>query len=78
MSLQNPVLKEEFVENMHAMSFENKYPVTQGHMLVSPLRHIQSFFDLRSSEQKACLLLLEHQNSACRPEKDNAPSGAGL
>ena len=41
------------------MAFGDKYPVTSGHMLVSPLRHTQSFFDLGSAEQKACFLLLE-------------------
>lgn len=47
------------IKNSLAMAFEDKYPVTKGHTLVSPLRHTQSFFDLGSSEQKACFLLLE-------------------
>ena len=31
-------------KNSLALAFEDKYPVTQGHMLVSPLRHTPSFF----------------------------------
>lgn len=48
------------IKNSLAMAFEDRYPVTEGHMLVTPLRHTASFFDLGISEQKACLGLLEH------------------
>jgi diadenosine tetraphosphate (Ap4A) HIT family hydrolase/5-methylcytosine-specific restriction endonuclease McrA len=47
------------IRNSLAMAFDDRHPVTDGHMLVSPLRHIGSFFNLGSSEQKACLFLLE-------------------
>lgn len=47
------------LRNSLAMAIEDKYPVTEGHMLVSPLRHTQSFFDLGASEHKACFMLLE-------------------
>jgi diadenosine tetraphosphate (Ap4A) HIT family hydrolase len=46
-------------KNALAMAFDDKYPVTEGHILVSPIRHIQSYFDLGSAEHKACLNLLE-------------------
>ena len=47
------------IKNSLAMAFEDKYPVTKGHMLITPLRHTLSFFELGASEQKACLQLLE-------------------
>lgn len=53
---QEPAAK---VKNSLAIAFEDRYPVTEGHMLVGPLRHTPSYFDLGSSEQKACLLLVE-------------------
>ena len=31
-------------KNSLALAFQDKYPMTQGHMLVSPLRHAPSFF----------------------------------
>ena len=31
-------------KNSLALAFEDKYPMTQGHMLVSPLRRTPSFF----------------------------------
>lgn len=32
------------VKNSLAMAFEDKYSVTKGHMLISPLRHIRHLF----------------------------------
>ena len=46
------------IANLVVMAFDDKYPITEGHMLVSPLRHTPSFFDLGASEQKACLALV--------------------
>lgn len=46
-------------KNTLAVAFEDKYPITDGHMLVSPIRHVQSYFDLGSAEQRACWNLLE-------------------
>lgn len=41
------------------MASEDKYPVTANHMLVSPNRHVSSFFNLGASEEKACILLVD-------------------
>lgn len=48
------------IRNSLAMAFEDRYPVTEGHVLVTPLRHTPSFFELGVPEQKACLQLLEN------------------
>lgn len=48
------------IKNTLAMALEDKYPVTEGHMLVTPRRHTPSFFNLGTAEQRACLGLLEH------------------
>lgn len=32
------------IKNSLAMAFEDKYPVTEGHTLTSPLRHIRHRF----------------------------------
>jgi hypothetical protein len=42
------------IKNSLAMAFEDKYPVTEGHMLVRPLLHrCHHFFELGASEQNA-------------------------
>lgn len=60
----------------NALSFaiEDKYPVTKFHTLVLPKRHIASFFELSSAEQKSCLLLLESVKEKIK-KKDSSISG---
>jgi len=38
----------------------DKYPVTEGHVLVIPRRHIASFFDMNDNERSALMDLLDH------------------
>ena len=49
------------IENNLALSFKDLYPVTEGHTLVIPKRHTQSFFDLNKDEKKAIFEILESQ-----------------
>ena len=46
-------------ENALAYVTRDSYPVTQGHTLVIPRRHVPSFFDLRMDERVAMLELLD-------------------
>lgn len=47
-------------KNSSAIAFEDKYPVSRGHTLVIPFRHISSFFELGSFEKRSCLLLIDN------------------
>ncbi|MBM2819728.1 MAG: family hydrolase, partial [Nitrosarchaeum sp.] len=62
------------IENSLAFALKDKYPVTSLHYLVMPKRHISSFFELGSSEQKACLNLLEDVKRKIL-EKDKTVTG---
>ncbi len=44
--------------NTHALAIPDAYPVTPGHTLIIPRRHIASFFETRPEEQTAMLELL--------------------
>lgn len=44
--------------NNTAMAFADKYPVTKYHTLVTPLRHVGSFFDLAAYEYSECIFLI--------------------
>lgn len=46
------------LENDFAMSFLDEFPLTQGHTLVVPKRHVASLFDLSKEEQAAVWTLL--------------------
>jgi ATP adenylyltransferase len=60
--------------NLLAIAFEDRYPVTKGHTLVTPRRHVESFFELASGEHKACLNLLEDMKADI-VERDPKVSG---
>lgn len=45
-------------ENELAYLIRDGFPVTDGHSLVIPKRHVSSFFELNSDEKKACDELL--------------------
>lgn len=42
-----------FLENDFAVAFPDGFPVTEGHTLVVPKRHVASLFDLPEEEQAA-------------------------
>lgn len=47
-------------KNDSAVAFEDKYPIVKGHVLVIPIRHVPSFFELGFFEKRSCLLLIEN------------------
>jgi diadenosine tetraphosphate (Ap4A) HIT family hydrolase len=56
------------VENVTAMVIRDGYPVSPGHTLVIPKRHIGSFFDLSDLERRELLSLLDHAKRALDEE----------
>ena len=50
--------KSSKINNTLAYAIKDKFPVTESHYLIIPRRHIDSFFELGTPEQKACLNLL--------------------
>jgi diadenosine tetraphosphate (Ap4A) HIT family hydrolase len=45
--------------NSAAVAIRDSYPVTPGHTLLIPVRHVASFFDATPSERQAMLTLLD-------------------
>jgi diadenosine tetraphosphate (Ap4A) HIT family hydrolase len=46
------------IANDHAVAFHDGFPVTPGHSLIVPKRHITSFFEVTREEQTALFDLL--------------------
>ena len=46
-------------QNQHACAIRDAYPVSPGHTLIIPRRHIASFFDTTQEEKNALLALLD-------------------
>jgi len=49
---------EIILENELAYALFDRFPVSKGHALVIPKRHVADFFDLQFDEQTACLSIL--------------------
>ncbi|OGU00120.1 MAG: HIT family hydrolase [Geobacteraceae bacterium GWB2_52_12] len=53
-----PANSEVILSNDHAFAIYDGYPVTPGHTLIVPKRHIASFFEATKEEQAAMFELL--------------------
>lgn len=69
----NPDRSSVIIANDHALSFYDGYPVTVGHTLVVPKRHIASFFDATREEQAALFDLLTEMRQLLLEER--SPDG---
>ena len=65
------------IENDLALSFKDRYPVTNGHTLVIPKRKVQSFFDLTEEETAAMFELLHLQKEDLK-NKDSSITGFNI
>ncbi|MBC7963616.1 MAG: HIT family protein [Steroidobacteraceae bacterium] len=54
----NPDNTKVVIANDHAIAMNDGYPVTPGHTLILPKRHIASFFEATREEQAAMFELL--------------------
>jgi diadenosine tetraphosphate (Ap4A) HIT family hydrolase len=65
-------------ENELALALCDKYPVTPGHVLVCPRRHVASFFDLTEAETVAAFRLIHEIKSRCDRELQPAAYNVGV
>ena len=63
-------------QNEHAVVVLDAYPVTLGHSLVIPKRHVGSFFETTPSERLALLTLLDH--AKVRANAAHHPAGYNI
>jgi diadenosine tetraphosphate (Ap4A) HIT family hydrolase len=62
--------------NGHAISFRDAFPVTPGHTLVIPVRHVSSFFDTTGTERTSMLELIDVAKQQLQAEF--APAGFNI
>lgn len=65
------------LENEFAFAIDDRFPVTFGHLLVIPKRHVESYFDLTRDELNACDDLLRRARSAII-SKDSSVCGFNI
>jgi diadenosine tetraphosphate (Ap4A) HIT family hydrolase len=63
-------------ENEFAVMIWDGYPVSPGHSLVIPKRHVGSFFEVTAAERAALLALLDKAKDLV--EQDHTPAGYNI
>ncbi len=56
---QDPSNSRLLADSEHAFVIADGYPVTDGHPLIIPKRHVASFFELTDQERNAVMSLLD-------------------
>lgn len=67
-----PAERIEF-SNLHGMVIRDGFPISLGHTLIIPRRHVGSFFAIDSAEREALLALLDEAKR--RLDKEFKPDG---
>ena len=52
----------------HAMAIRDGFPMSPGHTLILPRRHVQSYFDVTDAERDSLIALLEKAQQAIQDE----------
>lgn len=68
--------REILAENALALAFLDSYPVSQGHVLVVPRRHVDTVWDLRDDEYAGCFDLV--RNAKIAIESRHRPDGFNI
>jgi diadenosine tetraphosphate (Ap4A) HIT family hydrolase len=66
------------VENSHAVAFPDAYPLSPGHALIVPRRHVTDFFTLSGDEQAAVWDLIRQVRDSIEGEYSPAGYNVGL
>ncbi|MDG1097161.1 MAG: HIT family protein [Methylophilaceae bacterium] len=48
-----------FLQNELAFARFDKFPVSEGHILIIPFRHVSNYFELSEKEKSACFELVD-------------------
>jgi diadenosine tetraphosphate (Ap4A) HIT family hydrolase len=63
-------------ESDYTLTIRDGYPVSQGHTLIIPKRHVQSFFELKAIEKAAILQAMDEAKEAL--DKEFSPDGYNI
>ncbi len=56
--------REILAQNTHAIAVFDSYPVSPGHALILPRRHVVTIWDLEPEEYSDCFTLVRHARTA--------------
>ncbi|MBU6259150.1 MAG: HIT family protein [Burkholderiales bacterium] len=67
-----------WLRNAAAIALRDAYPVSPGHSLIIPRRHVASFFDASAAEREAMLALLDEARQLLQAEFKPAGYNIGI
>jgi len=73
-----PPAERVLFRNEDAIALRDAYPITPGHTLVIPVRHVASFFDATPPERDAMLSLLDEARQQLQVEFGPAGYNIGI
>lgn len=74
-SLSHPRIENQ---NEHAVVIRDGFPITQGHTLIIPKRHVGSFFDITLQEHQAMFELLAQEKQSLDKRHQAAAYNIGI
>ena len=78
----NPVSKETVLQSSVCYARYDGFPVSKGHLLIVPFRHVSSFFELTEDERKSAFELVgrakEKLDSDLHPDGYNLGLNVGM
>ncbi len=63
-------------ESDYTLTIRDGFPVSEGHTLIIPKRHVQSFFELKAIEKAAILQAMDEAKEAL--DKELSPGGYNI
>ncbi|MCK5352437.1 HIT family protein [bacterium] len=63
-------------ESDYTLTIRDGFPVSEGHTLIIPKRHVQSFFELQAIEKAAILQAMDEAKEAL--DKEFSPDGYNI
>jgi diadenosine tetraphosphate (Ap4A) HIT family hydrolase len=67
---------EIVIENKYAFSISDRHPVSPGHSLIIPKKHVTNIFDLPADDYHACFDLVRAVRKHL--ERDHGPDGFNI
>jgi len=76
--LEGSIEREFIAQNALAFAIRDGFPVSMGHTLIIPKRHVGSFFEITAEERIALFSLLDEAKALCDKEYTPASYNIGI
>jgi diadenosine tetraphosphate (Ap4A) HIT family hydrolase len=72
------IQKKSIKENENCVSFSDNFPISRGHVLIIPKRHVSSYFELTDEERSDCWILVNEMKTYLQKKFNPAGFNIGI